>query len=415
MKEPVTEKWILEGGAQCISALVPNAPLLCLDIWCKAGSINEKKGEEGLAHFLEHMLFKGSGKLAKGDFDLKIESIGGSSNAATGYDDVHYYVLIPPDKIDQGIDLLAQLVLNPLFDKKEFDLEREVVLEEIAQQNDQPDETIFQSLLEECWSNQPYGRPILGSEYSLKGTSCDSMKSFHERLYLARNIVLSIAGNVPTNIKDIVQNSEFGALTKNITKNIDTINQSDHIFYTGYKELKVERLESSRIIIGWELPPTKDEFNSIGADIISSLLAEGRKSLLVNTLVEKLRLVNNIDVDVTTLEKGGVLILEALCEEKNIIKVEQHIHALISDIGKNGISKEDFNRAKKLVLNSHCFYQETPRQIAGLKGNQHLWGRSTSLSKEKEIADKWTPNKLKDRIINNFIPENSFTIIATQK
>ena len=112
---------------------MPDSPLTCIDFWCQAGSSSERSGEEGIAHFLEHMVFKGSGRLAAGAFDEAIEALGGSSNAATGFDDVHFHVLIPPDRAAEALELLLELVLQPALDPQGFSTERDVVLEEIAQ------------------------------------------------------------------------------------------------------------------------------------------------------------------------------------------------------------------------------------------------------------------------------------------
>ena len=112
------------------------SPLISIDIWFKAGNSFEKKGKEGSAHFLEHMIFKGNDKLRPGEFDLKIESLGGTSNASTGHDDVHYYVLVPTINFQESFELLLELVLNPKFDLFEFNKEKKVILEEIMQQED---------------------------------------------------------------------------------------------------------------------------------------------------------------------------------------------------------------------------------------------------------------------------------------
>ena len=99
---------------------MPDASLTCIDLWCKGGSYFEKEGEEGLAHFLEHMIFKGSNLLKEGEFDKKIEAFGGSSNAATGHDDVHYYVLVPNKAVSNAIDLLLNLALAPSLEEKPY-------------------------------------------------------------------------------------------------------------------------------------------------------------------------------------------------------------------------------------------------------------------------------------------------------
>ena len=131
--------WSLPNGATCIVVEMKGTTLTCIDFWCKGGSIYELKEEEGMAHFLEHMIFKGSKNLKEGEFDLKIESLGGSSNAATGLDDVHYHVLVPPEKTEEGLKLILELLLFPKIEQDAFDMEKEVVLEEIAQNIDQTD------------------------------------------------------------------------------------------------------------------------------------------------------------------------------------------------------------------------------------------------------------------------------------
>ena len=130
---PALEHLTLPNGSTLVSADLPGASLTCLDFWCQGGSFWERDGEEGIAHFLEHMVFKGSERLKPGDFDRQIEALGGSSNAATGFDDVHFHVLVPPRESKAALDLLLDLVLHPSLDEDSFAMEREVVLEEISQ------------------------------------------------------------------------------------------------------------------------------------------------------------------------------------------------------------------------------------------------------------------------------------------
>ena len=195
-------------------APMPDSQLTCLDLWFRAGSSSENPGEEGLAHFLEHMVFKGSPSHKAGEFDKKIEALGGSSNAATGFDDVHFHVLVPSNVVAPALELLLDLVLKPALLPDEYSMEREVVLEEIAQHNDQPDEKVFQKLLSTCWANHSYGRPILGYEQSPKASTPKLMRAFHERLYTGQNCCLSIAGTIPKGIEDLIGDSLLAKLAK---------------------------------------------------------------------------------------------------------------------------------------------------------------------------------------------------------
>jgi predicted Zn-dependent peptidase len=159
---PLPRRRQLSNGVVLVELDLPQAPLVCLDFWCRAGSASETGAESGLAHFLEHMVFKGSEQLPAGAFDRRIEALGGSSNAATGFDDVHYHVLIPPEAAAEALELLLELVLKPRLAEHDFAMERQVVLEELAQSEDQPEDVAFQELLRRACADHAYGLPILG-------------------------------------------------------------------------------------------------------------------------------------------------------------------------------------------------------------------------------------------------------------
>ena len=146
----------------CVFVENKELPLICIDLWFKAGSAFEESNKSGTAHFLEHMIFKGSNKVMPGEFDHKIESLGGFSNASTGYDDAHYYVLIPRNNFKESLALLTNIVLSPSINMNEFEKEKSVVIDEIKQQNDQPDEKLFNYFLSRVWKDNNYGKTILG-------------------------------------------------------------------------------------------------------------------------------------------------------------------------------------------------------------------------------------------------------------
>ena len=209
---PPLDHWTLPNGVRCVTADMPDAPLTCLDLWCRAGSASEQPGEEGMAHFLEHMVFKGSERLAAGAFDEAIEALGGSSNAATGFDDVHFHVLTPPDRAREALDLLLELVLQPSLEPDGFNTERGVVLEEIAQYADQPNEQVLQLLLSKGCDQHPYGRPILGTPRSLEAMTPGAMRAFHQRQYRGSNCCLAMAGPSSAELRSALGSSALADL-----------------------------------------------------------------------------------------------------------------------------------------------------------------------------------------------------------
>ena len=401
--------WSLANGATCVVADIEESTLTCIDFWCKAGSLYEKKDEEGMAHFLEHMIFKGSKNLSEGEFDLKIESLGGSSNAATGLDDVHYHVLVPPEKVEEGLNLILELLLSPQIDKDAFEIEKEVVLEEIAQTIEQPEEIIYMKLLKECLTPHRYSKPILGNEKSVKSIDPKQMKLFHKNQYVGKNCTLCIAGELPKEIFSIINNSKLKQL-KNITEEREI--NTNIGFNKGFTIDNIPRLEGGRILKAWKLPPAKEQKLILGAEIAITMLCEGKTSLLVKDLKEERRIIESIDIDLQILEEGGLILLETCCPQHNIKLANNLINNVLRELTKDLFTDKDLERAKKIVINNIYFSLELSTQIASTLGNQALWGRHQSILKSVNDISYWTISLLNEFIFPLFNPENAFTLIA---
>ncbi|WP_413677674.1 M16 family metallopeptidase [Prochlorococcus sp. MIT 0916] len=401
--------WSLPNGATCVVADIEQSTLTCIDFWCKGGSLCEMKGEEGMAHFLEHMIFKGSKNLEEGEFDLKIESLGGSSNAATGLDDVHYHVLVPPEKIEEGLKLILELLLSPRIEQDAFEMEKEVVLEEIAQNIEQPDEIIYRKLLKECLKPHRYSKPILGDEKTVKSINPKQMKLFHKNHYVGKNCTLCIVGELPKEIYSIINNSKLKEL-KAFSKEKALSNKIT--FNKGYKQETIPRLEGGRILKAWKLPPAKEQILILGAEIVATILCEGKNSLIVKELREEKRIIESIDIDLQILEEGGLILLDVSCQQENLKIAESEINFILNELTRGLVTNKDLERAKKLVINNIYFGLELSTQIASTLGNQALWGRHQAILKTIDDISYWTNSRLNKFIFPLFNPENAFTLIA---
>ena len=399
----------LANGAQVISLGMDTAPLVCIDFWCRGGSVYEAPGESGLAHFLEHMVFKGSRNLAAGEFDRRIEALGGQSNAATGFDDVHYHVLIPPAAASEALQLLLELVLQPQLDGDAFAMERQVVLEELAQSEDQPDEMAFQQLLKLGCGNHPYGQPILGQKEALLAHHPEAMAQFHQRLYGANRCVLALSGRLEG--WDI--EAELGASTlANLAMVSEPATGAPLHVHTGEHRLAIPRLESARLLMLWQLPPAADVVGVMGADLLTTVMAEGRRSRLVNRLREQLRLVESIDLDVHPMEWGSFALLEAVCETDDLPEVRQTIGQVWQERMAAPIPEPDWLRAQRLVANGYRFGLEAAGGIAGLIGSNGLWNRPDSLAAPLDWLQPWTPVALHRQAMPHLDPSKAFVLEA---
>ncbi|WP_114992996.1 pitrilysin family protein [Synechococcus sp. UW179A] len=409
---PVLEHRTLHNGSNLVTAAIPDAALTCLDFWCQGGSAWERSGEEGIAHFLEHMVFKGSRRMGPGEFDRRIEALGGSSNAATGFDDVHYHVLVPSAESKEALELLLDLVLDPALEQDCFSMERDVVLEEIAQYRDQPDDQVLQTLLELCCAPHCYGRPILGWENSLREMNPEGMRRYHQRRYQGANCCLAVAGTIQQDLISHVLDSPLATLDKVTDSDLNKTIKPLLNFRSGRECRAFPRLEAARLMMVWPVASANDQLAIAGADLATTILAEGRRSRLVQRLREELQIVESIDMDVTTLEQGSLVMLEACCPEDQIERVETEIHQQLNNSLTTAITDEELHRAMQLVGNGHRFSLEAPGAVAASVGSQTLWGRHRDLLAPLQDLAHWNASTLREGVMPILQPQHSFTLIA---
>jgi len=403
---------------RCVFVDNKELPLICIDIWCKAGSSFEDSGKNGTAHFLEHMIFKGSRKIMPGEFDHKIESLGGMSNASTGYDDAHYYVLIPPNNFRESLALLTNVVLSPEININEFNKEKGVVIDEIKQQNDQPDEKLYNYFLNRVWRSNNYSHSILGTENNIKSLDINDLKNFHKKHYNNKNICIAIAGNLSINTYNDFQECNF--LFNDSYENHDEsikINKKKltAIARTGREEINFDNIEFSRIFMAWHIPSLKNQKINIGFEILASILSVGRNSRLVKVLKEEKNLVHSIYVDVNAGELGGLLIIEACCEDNNLEYVEKEIIDIINDITNyKNINLNEIRKAINIVKSNYIFNLETSPQLTAFFGNELLWGRSNSIKDLDNHLSYW--NNLNNfEEITKYLSKDKFSLIASSR
>ncbi|WP_032518744.1 M16 family metallopeptidase [Prochlorococcus marinus] len=397
---------------RCVYVDNKELPLISIDIWCKAGSSFEDVDKNGTAHFLEHMIFKGSNKIMPGEFDHKIESLGGLSNASTGYDDVHYHVLVPPNNFRESLALLTNIVFSPDFNPDEFIKEKGVVIDEIKQQNDQPEERLFNYFLKRVWLSPNYANSILGTEHSIKNLEINDLVKFHSKYYTTEKICIAIAGNLSEEIYKIFEKSDLSGI-KESPNFINLKNKPSLKIRKGRESVKFDNLEFSRIFMAWFIPNLNDQKIIIGLEILASILSVGRNSRLVKILKEDANLVESVYVDVNAGELGGLFIIEASCESKDIDLVEKQINKTIDEISNcKVLALDEIKKAINIVKSNYIFNLETSTQLSSFFGNELLWGRKSSINNLESHLGYW--NDLDNfKEITEYIRGEKFTLVAS--
>ncbi len=358
----------LDNGLTFIHQEIATTPVVVADVWVRAGATREPNPWFGMAHFLEHMIFKGTATLAPGVFDQNIENRGGVTNAATSYDYAHYTLTTAATYLEDTLPHLGELLLNAAIPEEEFERERDVVLEEIRQAQDDPDWLGFQALIQSVYQQHPYGRSVLGTEQELMQQSPEAMRCFHRAHYQPENMTVVVVGGIAEKpalelVKRTFEN--FGDRT-----DCPQFEQIAQPVIVGIRreELYLPRLEQARLLMAWTGPGVEQLRSAYGLDLLAVLLAEGRTSRLVRDLREEQQLVQGICANFSLQRESSLFTINAWLEPEELETVESLIRAHLEDLQTGEISDSELARTRRLLCNEYAFSTETPNQLTGLYG-----------------------------------------------
>ena len=343
-----------------------------LNLWIDVGSTAESDAINGMAHFLEHMIFKGTKRLASGEFERKIEERGAVTNAATSQDYTHYYVTTAPKDFAKLAPLQIDIVMNACIPDDAFERERMVVLEEIRRSDDNPQRRTFATAMETAFEKLPYRRPVLGPEAVISQLQVQQMRSFHAQNYQPKSVTAVAVGNLPEEelieiIAEGFANVETRDNGKVETQDITSLKQEPPFTEIVRKESVDESLQQARLIMLWRVPGLMQLSQTYALDVLSAILGHGRTSRLWRDLREERELVNYISVSNMTNYLQGTFLIAAHCEVENLAATEeaivQHIRKIQTEIEESEITK-----VRKRVANRFIFANERPSDRANLYG-----------------------------------------------
>lgn len=358
----------LDNGLTCIHQYLPATPVVVADVWLGAGATREPEAWSGMAHFLEHMIFKGTEALPPRVFDQKIENQGGMTNAATSHDYAHFFLTTAAPYLGDTLPYLAELLLNAAIPEDEFIREREVVLEEIRSCYDDPDWIGFQALSESVYQHHPYGRSVLGTELELMQHSPEAMRCFHRAHYQPENMTVVIVGGIAQEPALELVSQSFQQFSE--PSDFPLVEAIKQPLLAGIRrqELYLPRLEQARLMMAWTGPGIEQYRNAYGLDVLSVLLAEGRSSRLVRTLREDRQLVQAVSSNFSLQRESSLFTISAWLEPQYLERVEALICAHLEELQNTPISPGELSRCQRLLCNDYAFSTEAPNQLAGLYG-----------------------------------------------
>lgn len=344
-----------------------------LSIWLDVGSAVESDQINGMAHFLEHMVFKGTENLASGEFERLVEERGAVTNAATSQDYTQFYITSAPKDFADLAPLQVDVVLNPSIPDEAFERERLVVLEEIRRAEDNPRRRTYQRSIETAFSQLPYRRPVLGPTSVIESLTPQQMRDFHGGWYQPKSITASVVGNLP--VEQLIEIVAEG-FTQNHS-NLKSVSssftspewQSEEAFTEVIRREYVdESLQQARLIMLWRVPGMTQLSQTYPLDVLAAILGQGRSSRLVRDLRENQHLVTHISASNLTHNYQGIFQISAHLPVENIEAAELAIAEHIRKLQKEPVTKAEISRVRTQVANRFVFASETPSDRAGMYG-----------------------------------------------
>ncbi|GGH32204.1 Predicted Zn-dependent peptidase [Cribrihabitans marinus] len=270
----------LENGFRIVSEHMPGLQSAAIGIWVSAGGRHERIDQNGVAHFLEHMAFKGTARRSALEIAEAIEDVGGYINAYTSREVTAYYARVLKEDVALALDVVGDIVMNPVFDAHEIEVERGVILQEIGQAHDTPDDVIFDWLQEECYRDQPLGRSILGPSERVSAFSRADLAGFVAQHYGPEQMILSAAGAVDHDALVRLAEAAFGHLQRRP----GLLAEPAH--FTGGEARHDKDLEQAHFALAFESPGYRDDA-IYTAQIYASALGGGMSSRLFQEMRER--------------------------------------------------------------------------------------------------------------------------------
>ncbi len=343
---PATRITRLDNGIRLATVAMPHMASVAVGLWTNAGSRHEAAREHGMAHFVEHMLFKGTPSRSASEISRHIESLGASIDAYTVEDHTAYQLKGPAERFERLFEVASDLYRNPNCDSADIESEKLVIREEIAMVRDQPSQYLEDLISEAVWgSDHPLGRSITGTEESLDGFVRSGVHEFHKRAYSGGNTVVSVAGRIDHDeVIDIIHN-RMSDLPKGSAIPFLAAGspEKDHRFH------EEDSKEQAHLALSFRNVDRHDD-SRFAHKLLNVVLGENMSSRLFQTIREKMGLCYEVQSDLVSFADSGLLQIYLALSPGNLGEALDGISGILEDIRENGVSDEELEEAKAFLV-----------------------------------------------------------------
>ncbi len=330
----------LANGIRLATEAMPHVRSVTIGVWLTRGSRHETDAHAGIAHFIEHMLFKGTTSRTAEDIAQQIDSIGGQLDAFTSKEYAGYYIKVLDEHLPIAVDLLSDMLLRPAFSPDDIEREKKVIVEEIKMVEDTPDDLVHELFTEHYWLAHPLGRPILGTRDTVESFTAPQVRDYFTGAYVASNLIVAAAGNLEhANVRALVE-SAFASVPATGLPTVDAPPRARPTVLSRTKDL-----EQSHVCLGTTAYP-QSHGDRFAAFVLNTILGGSISSRLFQNIREKRGLAYSVFSGLSAFRDAGMLTVYAGCANESVGEVVDLVVEELRIIAREPVSDTELRRAK---------------------------------------------------------------------
>jgi predicted Zn-dependent peptidase len=377
----------LDNGLRLITERMSHVRSVSIGVWLTRGSRHESAECGGIAHFVEHMLFKGTARRSAEDIAQAIDSIGGQLDAFTAKEYASYYIKVLDEHLPLALDILSDIVRNPAFSPDDIDREKRVVIEEIKMVEDTPDDLVHELFTQGFWQDHPLGRPILGTRETVESFDADLLRGYFRRTYTPGNLIVSAVGNLEHDRVRALVEERFGDLT---TPSEPGGEQAPNVVPTIL--IRNKELEQSHLCLGASSYP-QDHDDRYASYVLNTLLGGSMSSRLFQSVREKRGLAYAVFSGLSAYRDAGSFTIYAGCANDAVGQVIDLVVEELRGVKKDEVPLPELQRAKDHLKGSLMLgLENTASRMSHLARQEIYFDRLFGLDETLLGIERVTPD-----------------------
>ena len=383
MTQPLIVRDVLPNGLRLLTERMPHVRSVSIGVWLTRGSRHEPQEQSGIAHFVEHMLFKGTATRSAEDIAQTIDSIGGQMDAFTAKEYASYYIKVLDEHLPLAVDVLADIVRRPAFTQEDIEREKKVVLEEIKMVEDTPDDLVHELFTENFWVDHPLGRPILGTRETVEALTQAALRRYFESAYTAPNMIVAAVGNVEHAQVRALVDKAFGTVSSEAEELSSMPPRVEPRIIIRNKEL-----EQSHVCLGTS-SYQQDHADRYSSYVLNTVLGGSMSSRLFQNVREKRGLAYAVFSGLSAYRDAGSMTIYAGCSNHAIGELIDVVVVELKRLKDELLPQSELRRAKDHLKGSLMLNLEsTSSRMSHLARQEIYFDRQFGLDETLEWVER---------------------------